>query len=201
MHSIKTNLPANLKAFVLTMDDSAHPLFQQYMEIRDFHYVEKHHWTKEGVDEFDEFSTFVVLVQDNTVLVAGRVVHDSREADLPIRLVLREAGKPTSQIPQGSVEISRFGVNPKLLGTRDVNRLLGAFVNVIADYCEASNIRDIFAVLISILERRFSHMSHLKVERLSDGVMTTHGTSEFHTVRLIPKKWEVNSFLPFQQVA
>jgi N-acyl-L-homoserine lactone synthetase len=178
---IKTSM--NLRGFVLTQSDAQHSFFKQYETIRDWHYIEKHCWETEGTDQFDQHSEVVVLVDQDEVIAGCRMIHDSTHS-LPIRELLRVEGKSLEQVPTGSIEASRFGISPRFLGTEHVDTVLGHFVTTVIEYAEMHTHREIFAVLISILEARFRKQPPVAVHHLKDGVRERHGKHRFNTVRL-----------------
>ena len=107
-------LPVRLQCVILEHEDRNHSFFEQYMSIRDFHYVTRKAWEpKGGEDRYDCHSKFVVVVSEGKVLACCRIIYDV--VGLPVREVLRAQGLPVGQVPPGSTEVSRFGVHPEVL--------------------------------------------------------------------------------------
>lgn len=169
------------KAMVFYYTERGHPLVKEYMSIRDYHYSIKNKWESHtGEDAYDPHSIYLLVVHKEQVMVGCRIIKD--EIDLPVRELLREQGLPTSQIPEGSCEISRLAINPVVLGSRQLSRMLVAFTEACSAFGEMHGVDRSYGVLISGLHKWFRKQGSMKIEELSQPATTRHGESSFTTV-------------------
>jgi len=173
--------PSIIVGVVLGWEERDHRFFQEYMEIRDFHYTHKNQWEPEGgEDEYDPHSTFVLVVELGHVVAGCRIISD--DIGLPVRDVLREHGLPIDQIPDGSCEISRFVVHPMYLGKRETAEYVRYLTSCIQIHCKKCLISEAYAVMISVLEKWMQRLE-IPVFPLSTPAVIRHGDQQFRTVR------------------
>jgi len=176
-------LPVRQQCVILGYEDRDHSFFKQYMEIRDFHYVQKNAWEPQGgEDVYDQHSKFLLVVTEGRVTSGCRIIHDV--IGLPIRELLEEEGLPTEQVPFGSTEVSRFGVHPEVLKSRSAIENVKCIALALETYFKLFDVTTSYAVLISVLENMLVKFG-VHIERLPQPVVTHHGESVFNTVKFL----------------
>jgi N-acyl-L-homoserine lactone synthetase len=183
------SLPPYVKVVVLNYQERDNPLYQKYMEIRDFHYTHKNQWEPEGgEDAYDCHSTFVIVTDsraDDEIITGCRIISDN--IGLPVRDVLREHGLPTDQIPEGSCEISRFVMNPLYLNCREKAEYVRYQTLALEAYCREQKIPALYAVMISVVEKLLGRLG-FKVTPLAEPAVVNHGDMGFRTVRFLEEE-------------
>lgn len=175
-------LPVRQQCVILGYKDRNHLFFKQYMEIRDFHYVQKNLWEpRGGEDVYDQHSKFVLVVSEGQVTAGCRIIYDV--VGLPIRELLKENGLSVAQVPVGSTEISRFGVHPEVLKNRSAIENVKCIALALETYFRLFEVTTSYAVLISTLEDMLIKFG-VEIERLPYSAVTYHGEAVFHTVRI-----------------
>jgi len=173
--------PPPISGVVLQWKERDHQYFKEYMMIRDFHYHHKNQWEeREGVDQYDPHSIFVLVVESRHVVAGCRIIND--DIGLPVREVLRNNGLPTEQIPLGSCEISRFVIHPAHLARKETGDYVSYLADAIKLYCSENRIFSAYAVMISILEKWMDRLG-IPVFPLSQPAVISHGSETFRTVR------------------
>lgn len=155
-----------------------HPLFEEYIKARDYHYVQKHKWEpkkEEWIDQFDLRSIFVFLHKDTKLLVGARII---QSGTLPVQQVL-ESEEKGHLVPPGSLELSRFATS--LEGSEVSSaEALAMYATAVICYAEKTGKDLMYAVIRRQLkvffQRLGANISLLSAKKIK------HGGSTFEPV-------------------
>lgn len=177
------------KMLLLTANDRAHPLFQDYVGVRDYFYTEKKAWeSSPGLDRYDPKSNFLLLGVGEVLVAGCRVINGATW--LPIHTVLADAGLPVDQVPSGSIELSRFGINPAIHHGRSGLEYLTKFSEGMLLFAKQLPMETAYAVLRCELGKMLRKIG-ISIEPLEHSTTVSHGTTKFSTVQFTVSKSRV----------